>query len=71
MTTQEPPPHTLPPGIPAPAIRALTSAGYTRLDQLTAVSERQLTAMHGVGPKAVRIVRAALAEAGQSLAEDG
>ena len=55
------------PSIGAPARRALAHAGITRLDQLTAVTEAQLTAFHGVGPRAVELLRTALAERGLSL----
>lgn len=49
-----------PKGIGQPALRALYAAGYKRLNELAAVSEKELLAMHGVGPKAVRIMREAL-----------
>jgi predicted flap endonuclease-1-like 5' DNA nuclease len=55
------------PRIGAPATGALRSAGYTRLDQLAGVPERELAQLHGVGPKALRILREALAAAGLSL----
>lgn len=54
----------LPAGIGRPATRALTLAGYARLEQLTRVTEREVLALHGVGPKAVRILRERLAERG-------
>ncbi len=54
----------LPAGIGRPATQALTSAGYTRLAQLTEVTERELLKLHGVGPKAVRILRERLGERG-------
>jgi hypothetical protein len=60
-------PADLPRGIGAPATRALTAAGYTSLGQLAGVSERQLGALHGVGPKALRILREALQERGLSF----
>jgi hypothetical protein len=56
------------PRIGAPATGALRLAGYTRLDQLAGVPERELAQLHGVGPKALRILRAALAERGLSFA---
>jgi predicted flap endonuclease-1-like 5' DNA nuclease len=60
--------HTgLPRGIGAPATRALAAAGYTRLSRLAGVSEEELKALHGVGPKALRVLREALAEHGLSL----
>jgi hypothetical protein len=46
----------------------LAGAGYTRLDQLTKVTEAELRALHGMGPKAIRQLRDALAERGQSFA---
>lgn len=58
----------LPTGMGAPAARALSAAGITRLKQLTSISEAELLKLHGVGPKAIRILRAALAERGLSFA---
>lgn len=58
----------LPKGIGAPAARALVAAGYLRLEQLDGVPAVQLDALHGVGPKAVRLLREALAERGMALA---
>jgi predicted flap endonuclease-1-like 5' DNA nuclease len=59
-------PSDLPRGIGAPATRALHAAGWTRLDQLAGVPERELGKLHGVGPKALRILREALQERGLS-----
>ena len=39
------------------APRELALHGLTRYVQLTAVTEKELLAIHGVGPKAVRILR--------------
>ncbi len=47
-----------------PATSALQAAGYTHLDQLKDVPEFELLALHGFGPKAMRIIREALAEQG-------
>lgn len=55
------------PNIGSPATRALNSAGIKYLEDLTGQSENSLAAMHGVGPKAVRLLKQALAEAGLSL----
>ena len=52
------------PRIGAPATRALQLAGYTRLDQLAGVPRASLAALHGVGPRALRIIDEALAEHG-------
>lgn len=57
----------LPRGMGAPATRALAAAGYTDLGQFADVSEAELMALHGVGPKALRVLREALAERGLSL----
>lgn len=55
------------PNIGAPATRALEIEGYTNLKQLTKVSEVELGQLHGVGPKAVRILREALKAKGWSF----
>jgi predicted flap endonuclease-1-like 5' DNA nuclease len=47
--------------IGGPATRALVGAGITTLAQVAAVTDAELLAMHGVGPRAVRILREALA----------
>ncbi|MCU1641865.1 MAG: hypothetical protein JWN03_2140 [Nocardia sp.] len=57
----------LPRGIGAPATRALTAAGYHQLEQLAGVSADGLLALHGVGPKAIRLLREALAAEGLDL----
>jgi hypothetical protein len=61
-------PTDLPPTIGRPATGALLAEGYTSLEQLTVLSKRQLLAIHGVGPKAVRIIEAELAARGLRLA---
>jgi predicted flap endonuclease-1-like 5' DNA nuclease len=50
----------LPTGIGKPALRALTAAGYAQVDQLASVTEAELLELHGVGPKAIRVLRDAL-----------
>ncbi len=57
------------PNVGAPARRALAAAGYDRLDQFAGVAEQDLLALHGVGPKAVAILRRALAGRGLSFAD--
>lgn len=54
-------------GIGAPATRALAAAGITTLDQVARLGESGLLALHGVGPKAVRILRERLEAHGKSL----
>jgi hypothetical protein len=55
------------PRIGAPATRALTTAGYSSLGQLAGVPRAELAALHGMGPKALRILEEALAEHGLRL----
>ena len=50
------------PRIGAPATRALTSVGITRLSQLTDHRAEELLKLHGMGPRAIRILRQALAD---------
>ena len=57
-----------PKGIPQPALRALASLGITRLDQVTRFTEAQLLALHGMGPKALGIIKAELRARGKTLA---
>lgn len=56
------------PKIGAPALRALTAAGYQCLAQLTQVSAAELLKLHGMGPKAIGILRQALASNGLAFA---
>lgn len=57
------------PNIGAPATRALEHEGYTTLKQLTKLSAIDLLQMHGVGPKAIRILKEALKAKGWSFKE--
>jgi predicted flap endonuclease-1-like 5' DNA nuclease len=57
------------PSIGRPANSALIEAGISSLAQVAACSRSQLLAMHGVGPKAVRILEAALQARGLRLAD--
>jgi hypothetical protein len=59
--------QTLPRNIGAPATRALTAAGYTNLSQLADVPVAELEKLHGVGPKALRLLQEALEQQGLSL----
>lgn len=58
------------PNIGGPATRALAQAGITTLRQVADRSARELGAMHGVGPKAIRILGEALTEQGLAFAPD-
>jgi DNA-directed RNA polymerase alpha subunit len=59
-----------PPGVAQPAVRALNAAGYTRLEQLTRATETDLMRLHGMGPKALRVLRETLAGRGLSFAPE-
>ena len=59
--------NPFPPGVSKPALRALASAGYTSVDQLANANERELAALHGMGPKALGILRSALIAKGKAL----
>ncbi|MBK8781156.1 MAG: DUF1801 domain-containing protein [Anaerolineales bacterium] len=55
------------PKIGSPATRALEAAGYTNLKQLTKVTEAELAQLHGMGPKALTILRETLKADGLSF----
>ncbi|MEV4714041.1 DNA-binding protein [Micromonospora sp. NPDC049374] len=57
------------PPIGRPANSALLEAGITTLDQVAAHSRRDLLALHGVGPKAIGILAAALTERDLTFAD--
>ena len=58
----------LPAELAAPARRALTTGGYTQLEQLTEISEAELKKLHGMGPKATGQPHCALGAKGLSFA---
>jgi uncharacterized protein YdhG (YjbR/CyaY superfamily) len=55
------------PKIGKPATQALEAAGYTNLKQLINVTEAELAQLHGMGPKALGILREALKAEGRSF----
>jgi hypothetical protein len=57
----------IPDNLPAPARRALAGAGYTKLEQLSKVSEAELLELHGMGPNAIAKLRDALGSIGLSF----
>ncbi|GAA2416480.1 hypothetical protein [Streptomyces coeruleofuscus] len=57
----------LPTGIGRPATQALRGAGVTTLEQVAQHSRAELLALHGVGPKAVRVLSEALEQRGLAL----
>jgi hypothetical protein len=58
----------LPDGLAAPARRALASAGVTALRHLTTLTEGEVRLMHGMGPKAIALLRSAMHAAGLDFA---
>lgn len=58
------------PKLSAPARRALIGAGYTRLEQLTEVTESEVIRLHGMGANAMEVLGNALKERGLSFAMD-
>lgn len=63
----EPGTGELPPAIGRPATRALQQAGITTLEAVAQHSPKELLALHGVGPKAIRVLAEALAERGAAF----
>lgn len=51
------------------APRELTVHGITTYQQLTSMTEKEVLAIHGVGPKAVRILREELGKRGLTFAQ--
>lgn len=58
----EPGDGDLPRAIGRPATRALAEAGITTLDGVARLADTELASLHGVGPRAVAILRHAIAE---------
>jgi hypothetical protein len=58
-----------PGGVGGPVLRALATAGIRSMRGLTRWTERDLAALHGMGPKGVRILNEALAEQGLAFRE--
>jgi uncharacterized protein YdhG (YjbR/CyaY superfamily) len=54
-----------------PARRALEGAGYSRLQQLTKITEPELMKLHGMGTKALGLLRNALEAKGLSFSKTG
>jgi len=46
------------PNIGAPATRALAEAGISNLEDVERAGLEQLATLHGVGPKAIRLLKA-------------
>lgn len=59
----------LPRAIGRPATNGLGAAGITSLEQVAEHTAARIAALHGVGPKAVRLLEEALAERGLRFQE--
>lgn len=62
-----PPTSEFPDRLGKVARRELAVNGYTRYDQLTAVTSADLLRIHGVGPKAIRILEEELTARGRAF----
>ncbi len=60
-------PGGLPDGLGKPATRALAGAGITTLAGAARHTEQELAALHGVGPRAIGILRSALLASGRDF----
>ncbi len=70
MPDDAPVPTEYPAAIGRTARRVLALEGYTRWEQLPALRAADLLALHGVGPKAVQILREELAARGLAFADE-
>jgi len=68
-TSDDSHPHrsAFPPGVSGPALRALNAAGVRSMSDLTRWTEADVAALHGMGPKALAVLRSALADAGRTF----
>lgn len=57
-------------GLSKPARRALAAAGIVRPEDLASWSESRLLTLHGLGPKAVPVLQAALRAQGLDFAPE-
>ena len=67
MSTDSTPAHDFPKAMGKVAPRALILNGIKNLAQTTNYTEKELLAIHGVGPKAIRIINDELRKRNQSL----
>jgi hypothetical protein len=66
----DPTQYGLPRGLSQPALQALLHANITSLEQVAAAGAANILKLHGVGPKAIPLLRQALAERGLSFANE-
>lgn len=63
--TTHPNKAAFPTGVSGPALRALSAAGIRSVADLSRWSEKDLAALHGMGPKALTVLEDALAASGR------
>jgi hypothetical protein len=63
------PESDIPAGLPKPAQRALAAAGCLRLQDIAKFNEAEIKKLHGMGPKALNLLRHALGANGLSFAQ--
>lgn len=51
-----------------PAQRAILSTGVTTLEQLSIMTEKEVSNLHGIGKNALQVIKSTLKEYGLSLA---
>ncbi|RAP76138.1 DNA-binding protein [Paenibacillus montanisoli] len=56
--------NDLPSGLAKPAQRALAGAGLRSMADISNLSESELSGLHGIGPKAVDLLRQAMKSKG-------
>ena len=61
--------NSLPVKLSRPAQRAMDNAGITTLKQLSKLTEKEISQLHGIGPNAVQQIKKALAENNLALAQ--
>lgn len=54
-----------PAGLSGPALRALAHAGIRSMAQLAQRTEKEIAALHGMGPKGLRMLQQGLAKQGR------
>jgi predicted flap endonuclease-1-like 5' DNA nuclease len=67
--TRHPNRAAFPSGMSGPALRALDTAGIRSMDDLPRWKERDIAALHGMGPKGVRMLRDALTSSGRRFSQ--
>ena len=68
--TTHPNAEAFPSGLSGPALRALAHAGIRSIAQLAQHSEASVAALHGMGPKGVRLLKEVLEQQGRRFAAD-